>query len=63
MEYESGNYTICDWCFWYVSKRNIKGPGRLGSWRKSGYHPNNNIIENRQNTEKSPGDLSRLAVT
>ena len=26
-------------------------------------HPNDNIIENSQNTEKSPGDLRRLAVT
>ena len=26
-------------------------------------HPNYNIIENDQNTEKSPGDLMRLAVT
>ena len=29
----------------------------------SGDHPNYNIIENGQNTEKSPGDLGRLAVT
>ena len=28
-----------------------------------GDHPNNSIIENYQNTEKSPGDLRRLAVT
>ena len=40
----------------------IKGPGRFGSWRPSGDHPNS-IIENGQNTEKSPGDLWRLAVT
>ena len=26
-------------------------------------HPNGSIIENGQNTEKSPGDLRRLAVT
>ena len=29
----------------------------------SGDHPNYYIIENGQNTEKSPGDLRRLAVT
>ena len=40
-----------------------KGTGGLGSWRTSGDHPNYNIIENGQNTEKSPGDLRRLAVT
>ncbi len=26
-------------------------------------HLNNSIVENSQNTEKSPGDLRRLAVT
>ena len=41
----------------------IKGPGGFGSWRASGEHPNNSIIEDRQNTDKSPGDLRRLAVT
>ena len=29
----------------------------------SGDHPNYSIIENGQNTEKSPGDMGRLAVT
>ena len=28
-----------------------------------GDHPNDSIIENGQNTEKSPGDLRRLSVT
>ena len=37
-----------------------KGPGGFGSWRPSGDHPNNSIIENGQNTEKSPGDLLSL---
>ena len=35
----------------------------LGDCRTSGDHPNYKIIENSQNTEKSPGDLRRLAVT
>ena len=39
------------------------GPGRFRSWRPSGEHPNNSIIENGQNTEKSHGDLRRLPVT
>ena len=46
--------------FGTVTKGLLKG---LGSWRTSGDHPNNNIIEDGQNTEKSPGDLRRLAVT
>ena len=41
--------------------RITKGTGGLGSWRMSGDHPNYYIIENSQNTEKSSGDLRRLA--
>ena len=41
----------------------IKETGGLGSRRTSGDHPNYYIIENGQNTEKSPGDLKKLAVT
>ena len=40
-----------------------KGTGVLGSWRASEDHPNYTIVENGQNTEKTPGDLRRLAVT
>ena len=52
---------IC--AFGTVTKRLLKGTGGLRSWRTSGDHPNYSIIENSQNTEKSPGDLRRLAVT
>ena len=31
--------------------------GGLGSWGTNGDHPNYSIVENGQNTEKSPGDL------
>ena len=41
----------------------MKGPGGSGNWRMGGYYPNNNIAEDGQNTETSPGDFSRLAVT
>ena len=41
----------------------IKGTGGLGSWQMSRDHPNYDIIENVQNTEKSPGHLRRFAVT
>ena len=40
-----------------------KGTRGLGSCRTSGDHPNDSIVENGQNTKKSPGDLRRLAVT
>ena len=46
--------------FGTVTKGLLKG---LGGWRTSGDRPNDSIIKNGQNTEKSPGDLRRLAVT
>ena len=63
MAHEGDSYTSCDWCLWHGNKRIIKGPGRFRSWRPIGDHQNNSIIENGQNSEKSPGDLRRLAVT
>ena len=42
-----------------VTKGLLKGQEDL----ELGDHPNNCIIENGQNTEKSPGDMRRLAVT
>ena len=41
-----------------VTKKLVQGNNRT-----DGDCPNNNIIEIGQNTEKSPGDLRRLAVT
>ena len=63
MENEGDDCANCDWCFWNSKETIIKGPGGLGSWQTSGDHPNDNIIEGGQNTEKSPGDLRRLTVT
>ena len=63
LEHVGDNYTNCNWCFWYSKLRTIKGPGGLVSWQTCGDHPNDSIIENGQNTEKSPGDLRKLAVT
>ena len=37
-----------------------RGPGNKKTIRD---HPNYSVIKVRQNTEKSPGDLRRLAVT
>ena len=62
-EHEGDNYTNLDWCFWYSHQRIIKGTEGLGGWRTSGDHPNYSIVQNGQNTEKSPEDLRRLAVT
>ena len=63
MEPVGNNYTNRDWCFWYCHQRIIKGTKGLGSRRTSEDHPNYNIIENGQNTEKSAGVLKRIAVS
>ena len=49
--------------FGTVSEGLYTGTGRLGNKRTNGDHPNCSIIKIGQNTEKSPGDLRRLAVT
>ena len=38
-------------------------PKGLLNWRTSRDYPNDSIAKNGQNTETSPGDLRRLAVT
>ena len=63
MEYAGDNYTNRDWCFWYSHQKIIKETGELGIWRTSGDYSTYNIIENGSNTEKSSGDLGRLAVS
>ena len=60
--HESNSYTNCRKCSWYSHQRFGKRTGGLESWRTSGDRPNNSIVKNGQNTEKSPGDLRRLAV-
>ena len=52
-----------NWCAWYSNQRFATGTGGLGNKRTSGDHPNYGIVEIGQNTEKSPGDSRRLAVT
>ena len=52
-----------DWYFRYSQQRIFKGNRGLENKRTSGDNPNYSIIENVQNTEKSPGDLRKLAVT
>ena len=63
MEHEGDSDTNCCWRTWYNPQRIDKGTGRHGNNRTSGDHPNYSIIKIGQNTEKSPGDLRRLAVT
>ena len=63
LEGEGDDYISCNWCVWNNNERLTKGIGGLGGWWTSGDHPHYYIIENGQNTEKSPGDLRSLAVT
>ena len=49
--------------FGTVTKVSLKGLEDLEVGGRWGDHSNDSIIENGQNTEKSPGDLMRLAVT
>ena len=63
MEYESDGDTNSNWCARYSHQKIGTGTGGLGNKRMSGDHPNNSLVKIGQNTEKSPGDLRRLAVT
>ena len=63
MEHESDDDTNCNWCSRYSHQMIGTGTGGLGNKRVMGDHPNYSIIKIDQNTEKSPGDMRRLAVT
>ena len=62
MEYESGSYTNYSWGVWY-SPKDDKETRLLGNKRMWGDYPIYSIFEISQNTEKSPEDLKRIAVT
>ena len=62
-EHESDGDINCYWFFQYSHQ--WIGTGTEGLWnkRKAKDHPNNSFVEIGQNTEESPVDLKRLAVT
>ena len=62
MEYESGGDTNCNSCTRYSHKRIGAGTEGLGNKRTGGDSLNFSIVDIGQKTEKSPGDLRRLAV-
>ena len=62
MEHEDNGDTICKRCTWKNSQRFGKG-WRVRNQKTSHDYPNYSIVEIDQNTEESPGDLQRLAVT
>ena len=63
MEHESNGDTSCNWCTRYSHQRIDNGTGGLANKRTSEYLPSDSIIKIGQNTDKSPGDLKRLAVS
>ena len=63
MEYEGDGDTNCNWHSPYSHERIGTGTSGLGNKRMCGDHLKYSIVEINQNTEKSPGDLRRLAVT
>ena len=63
MEHKDGGYTNFNRYTWTNPLIIGKGTGRLGNKMTSEDYPDNSIIKIGQNTEKSPGDLSRLDVT
>ena len=64
MEHEDDNYTNVIGAFDTITKGLLKGLEDLEvGGRVETIQTNDGIIKNGQNTEKSPGDLRRLAVT
>ena len=63
MEYESDGDASCHWYTCNNPQRIGKGTKRLRTQRTSRYHLDYSITKIGLNTEKSPGDLWRFAVT
>ena len=62
MEHETNGDITCNWCARRSNQRIVTGTGGSENKRTSGDHPNYKIVDISQNTEKSPGDLRRLAL-
>ena len=63
MKYESDGDTNCNWCTWNNPQSADQGTRRLRNHSTSKDHPNYCITKIEKNTEKSPGNLRRFAVT
>ena len=62
VEHESDGDTNCNWCAQNNLQRIYRETGRVWN-RTNGDYLDYNIIKFGQNTEKSPGDFRRFAVT
>ena len=63
IEHESDDDTNCKCRTWYSHQRIGTGTGGLGNKKTNGDHPNYSMVDNSQNTKKSPADLRRIAIT
>ena len=63
VEHESDSDTNSNLSTWIGLQKLVKGSERVGHQRMNQDHPDNSIVEISQNTEKSPRELKRLAVT
>ena len=62
-EHESDGDTSCNWCTWNDAQRLGKEAGCVRNRSSSRDYPNYSIGKVGDNTERSPGNLKRLAVT
>ena len=63
MEHEGDGDANRSWCAWNSPQKFGKKPGGFRNQRKNRDHTDHSIAKIGRNTEKSPGDLKRLAVT
>ena len=63
IEHESDGDTNYNWSDWHSHQRIDTGTGELGNERLGEAHQHCSINKISQNTEKSPGDLKRFAIT
>ena len=62
MEHESDSNTNCNRYARYSHQMISKGIRIIENKNTSGDHPNDSTVKIGQNTEKKPGDLSRVVV-
>ena len=63
MEHEGDADANGNWCTWNGPQRLGKETGKIGRQGKNRDYPDYRTVGIGQNTEKSPENLSRLAVT
>ena len=62
IEHKSDGDTNCNRCARHSHQKIGKETGRIGNKNTSGDYPNDSTAKISQNTEKSPGNLTRLVT-